>query len=138
MYEVKVSLSVTLPGSVMYSKQECLKQLKSTFVNKAGKKITKYKSVQDFDKFDKSTIEVKDYDNSKELLTVYTRKSRNATQIINLSKEAYEYMISNNFPTWSKSNVWRSMKAKARLEAHLNRIAEELGGTILSYQVFEE
>ena len=56
-----------------------------------------------------------------------------------MSKEAYEYMIDkDSCPSWSKPSKWAAMSEKKRLEAHLQRTVEHLGGTLYTYQVFED
>lgn len=137
MNDIKVSLTITLPGRVMFSKQECLKQLRESYVDKKGHKRFKTKTVDDLDKCDISHTKVSD-GFSSEILNIRTRKCKPATQSINLSTETYEYMISDACPHEIKISTWRTMKPKARLEAHLNGIAEYLGGTLLEYQVFED
>ena len=56
-----------------------------------------------------------------------------------MSKEAYEYMIDKgSCPSWSKPGKWAAMSEKERLEAHLQRTVEHLGGVSYTYQVFED
>lgn len=147
MNEIKVNLNVVLPGRTMLSKEECLKTIQKT-VERTNKKTGKtYKKtvtsyVDDFDKMDRHILHVVDgyVDNKpvKEVLEVHTRKSRPAAQSLNLCKEAYEYMTSKDCPSWSKPKVWNVMNKKERLEAHLQRITEGLGGVSYTYQVFED
>ena len=66
---------------------------------------------------------------------------KNPVHIIgmNMNKEAYEYMIDkNSCPSWSKPGKWAAMSEKERLEAHLQRTVEHLGGISYTYQVFED
>lgn len=144
--EIKVNLSVVLPGSVMFSKEECLKTTQKV-IEKTNKKTGKtYKKkvnvlVDDFDKMDSHTLKVVDYVDKKpvsEIITFHTRKTKPAAQSLNICKEAYDSMISVECPYWSKPKVWNSMSKKERLEAHLQRIAEGLGGTSYTYQIFED
>lgn len=138
MSEIKLSLSVILPGSVMLSKEECLKTTQKTITTKNGKKKTVTKVVEDWDKMEKHTMGVTDTDGTNpEIITFHTRKCKPATQSLNMSKEAYEYMIDkNSCPSWSKPSKWAAMSEKERLEAHLQRTVEHLGGTSYTYQVF--
>lgn len=141
--EIKVSLNVILPGRIMLSKDECLKttQKEITRKRKNGQSYKKVIDVQveDLNKMDKRTIEVADSNGkNKEVLTIYTRKCKPATQSINLYKDTYDYMVSKECPEWCKVSMWNQMGKKARLEAHLKQIAEHLGGELLSYQVFED
>lgn len=140
--EIKVSLTITLPGRVMFSKEECLKTTQKVIERKTktGKvyKKTIEVQVEDWDKMDKNTVKVRTGYNKTESLTFYTRKSIPATQSINLYKDTYKYMTSKECPEWSKPKEWGQMNSKKRLEAHLQRIAEYLGGTSYTYQVFED
>lgn len=145
--EIKLNLSVILPGSVLFSKDECLKTTQKV-IEKTSKKTGKtYKKtvnvlVDNLDMMDKSTIRVVDgYIDDKpaiDVLTVYTRKCKPATQSLNICKDAYRYMVSAECPSWSKPKVWNTMKPKERLEAHLQKITEELGGISFTYQIFED
>lgn len=146
MTETKLNLSVVLPGSVMFSKEECLKTTQKV-IEKTSKKTGKtYKKkvdvlVDDLDKMDSHTLKVVDYVDKKpvsEVITFHTRKTKPATQSLNICKDAYNYMISGECPYWSKPKVWNAMNKKERLEAHLQRITEGLGGVSYTYQVFED
>ena len=147
MVEVKLNLSVALQGRTIFSKEECLKTTQKV-IEKTSKKTGKtYKKkvnvlVDDLDKMDKHTLRVtKHYADKKpvtETITFHTRKSKSATQSLNICKEGYNYMISGEGPYWSKPKVWNNLSEKERLEAHLQRIAEGLGGTSYTYQIFED
>ena len=143
MSEIKVSLTIALQGSVMFSKEECLKTTQKVIERKTkgGKVYKKTINVQidNLDIMDKHTMKVTDKDGKNpESITFYTRKTKPATQTMNLCKEAYEYMISKECPAWSKIGTWNQMSPKQRLEAHLQKIAEHLQGKMLSYKVFED
>lgn len=141
--EIKVNLTIALPGSVMLSKEECLKTTQKVIEKKTatGKVYKKYKRVQveDLDKMNKHTQQVSNSDGSNvEVLTFYTRKSRPASQVINITKESYIYMTSvDECPSWCKKKTWKQLNSKQRLEAHLKRITESLGGTSYTYTVFD-
>lgn len=141
--EIKVSLTVTLQGGVMFSKEECLKTTQKVIERKTkGGKVYKKTinvQVENLDMMNKHTIQVTDKDGKNpESVTFYTRKFKPATQSMNLCREAYDYMTSKECPAWSKIGAWNQMKPKQRLEAHLQKIAEHLGGRVLSYRVFED
>ena len=141
--EIKVSLNITLPGRVMLSKDECLKTTQKEIIKKNNKTGKSYKKiitevVEDLSKMDKSTLCVSENGFNKETITIYTRKCKPATQSINLCKDTYDYMISKECPEWCKVSIWNQMGKKAKLEAHLKKIAEHLGGKLESYQIFED
>ena len=140
--EVKVSLTIELPGAMMWSKEECLKTThkvikKETKAGKIYKKTNKVK-VEDWDKMDEHIMRVAGVFKTQ-VITFHTRKCKPAAQSLNISKEAYEYMIDkDSCPSWSKPSKWAAMSEKERLEAHLQRTVEYLGGTSYTYQVFED
>lgn len=144
MSEIKLSLSIELQGSTMFSKEECLKTThkvieKKTKAGKIYKKTIKVK-VEDWDKMEKHSMRVTDKGGiNPEIITFHTRKCKPAVQSLNMSKEAYECMIDkDSCPSWSKPGKWAAMSKKERLEAHLQRTVEYLGGTSYTYQVFED
>lgn len=117
--EVKIVLDVVLPGRTMLSQQVAENTPNS---------------------FNEFKIEVSGpKGEDREVLTVQTRKSAPASQSLNISKEGYDAMTDKeNVPYWSKAGTWAGMNAKMRLEAHLQKICESLGGTSYTYQVFED
>ena len=142
--EIKVSLTVELPGAIMWSKEECLKTThkvieKKTKAGKIYKKTIKVR-VEDWDKMEKHTVRVTDINGTNpEIIAFHTRKCKPATQSLNISKEAYEYMIDkDSCPSWSKPGKWVAMSKKERLESHLQRTVAHLGGISYTYQVFED
>ena len=147
MTEIKLNLSVVLPGSVMFSKEECLKTTQKVIEKTNGKTGKTYKKtikvkVEDSDKMDKHSLVVTEYVNKKpvyETITFQTRKCRPAAQSLNISNDAYKAMIDKMVcPSWSKPSKWSAMSKKDRLEAHLQRIVDDLGGVSYTYQVFED
>ena len=123
--EIKVSLSVTLQGSVMYSQEQ-------------AKALEKEKAGTGYDTFSMRVEEVKK--NGKKdikILNVKTRKYKPAGQSLNLSMDAYEYMIGKEAPYFVKARDWERLTKKQRLEAHLKRIVEELGGVSFTYAVLD-
>lgn len=65
----------------------------------------------------------------------YPLIAKPASQHINMSVEAYEYMISGERPSWVKPNIWAAMNTTQRLEAHLQRTCEHVGGKSFTYEV---
>lgn len=143
MDEIKLSLTIALPGSTMLSKEECLKTTQKTVERKTkGGKMYKKSIkvlVEDETKMDKNTLRISDEKGKNtETITFFTRRSRPASQSINLGRDAYNYMISCEPPAWVKPKDWQRMSKKERLKNHLTRIAEGLGGKLTSYKVFDD
>lgn len=116
--EIKVSLSVTLQGSVMLSQEQ-------------AKALEKEKEGTGYDTFNIRVEGKKDV----QTITVKTRKSKPTSQSLNLSMDAYNYMVSSEAPYFVKPRDWERLTKKQRLEAHLKRIVEKLGGVSFTYAV---
>jgi hypothetical protein len=125
MNDVKVSLSIILQGGVMYSQEQ-------------AKALEKEKEGTGYDTFN-MRVEGKKSDGKKDVqtITVKTRKNKPASQSLNLSMDAYNYMVSNEAPYFVKPRDWERLTKKQRLEAHLKRIVEELGGVSFTYAVLD-
>lgn len=119
MSETKVNLSIILKGRVMYSEQEA-------------------KAQNAYDTFNMQVSEAKG--ENKETITVSTRQLKPIKQSINLTKEAYLWMISEvSFADAKvKAGHWKAMTPKQRLETHLRKITENLGGEGFSYSILED
>lgn len=128
--EIKVSLSVTLQGSVMLSQE----QAKALEEEKVG---TGYDTFSMRVKGKKSDGKESDGKEDIQTITVKTRKYKPAGQSLNLSMDAYEYMIGKEAPYFVKARDWERLTKKQRLEAHLKRICEELGGVSFTYAVLD-
>lgn len=127
MSEIKVRLSMTVPGAGMLSSQECEKNPKESY------NVTKLRVQNGRGK------------NSTELITVATRKNKTAKQSISITKEAYDYMVSNEFESKCSSllhkypkHVWLKMTPKQRLEAHLSIIAESFNAIGFTYEILDD
>lgn len=122
--EIKISVSISLPGRIMLTQEQA-----EASENK--------KSGSGFNFF---SMEVSDSKGeNRQLISVKTRKTVPASQSLNISKDGYDAMTDKEtVPYWSKEGTWKGMNAKMRLEAHLRRICEGLGGTSYTYQVFED
>lgn len=125
MNEIKVSLSIVLQGSIMYSQEQ-------------AKALEKEKEGTGYDTFN-MRVEGKKSDGKKDVqtITVKTRKNKPASQSLNLSMDAYDYMTGKEAPYFVKARDWERLTKKQRLEAHLKRIVEELGGVSFTYAVLD-
>ena len=136
MNDIKVSLNIILPGRVMYTKEECVKEIKSSYIDKKGHKRSKDTIVDDYEKYNLESMKVySEY--STDILHIHTRKCKPATQSININKEAYEFMTSLDSAIGNPKQ-WKQMSKIKRLEAHLNNYAESLGGVLDNYVIFED
>lgn len=123
MNEIKVNLSLILPGSVLLSEQECSKN------SKKNKK----------DYYDYFSMKVIGNNGKKEVLNVAVRKSRTAKQTIKLSKETYDYMIdSGNCPEPKLKKVWGKYSINEKLKYHCSKIAETLGAIDFTFEIFKD
>lgn len=123
MSEIKISVSITLPGGVMLTQAE-------------AKQLEKEKTGTGFDI---TKLKVEDKKGNKDVLSIKTRKYKSCSQSINMSKEAYDYMTSKDscLPN-IKSYVWAKMNKTQRLEAHLDLVCKALKGTSYTYKVFDD
>lgn len=119
MSETKVNLSIILKGRVMHSEQEA-------------------KAQNAYDTFNLQVSQAKG--KNKETITVSTRQLKPIKQSINLTKEAYLWMIDDKSfaDVKVKAGHWKVMTLKQRLEMHLKRITEHLGGEGFSYNVLDD
>lgn len=68
----------------------------------------------------------------------YSYTTKPAFQHINIPIEGYRYMVSNECPYFAKPKLWNKMTAAQRLEAHLQRICEHVGGKSFSYEILND
>lgn len=136
MAEPKISLSLLVPGANMLSSQECEKNSKDNYEEF---KVT----VSTVKGIGKNSKEV------KKVYTVHTRKSRLITHHINMTNEAYEWMLDT--PTNSKlakplklnnagdviKRVWDTLSIHQRLKAHFDLIAHDLKAVTYSYEILK-
>ena len=137
MDNVKVSLTFILPGSVMMSSQECEENPNKNY-NTHKVTLTEIKGKGK---------------HKKEIKTVYTiktKKSRAASQHINMSNDAYLYML--NTPTNAKfarivrsdkksgkgKRVWDIMSEHDRLKQHFDLLANDLKAISYKYEILED
>lgn len=124
MNEIKVSLSITLQGGVMYSQEQ-------------AKALEKEKAGTGYNTFNMKIESLEDGKKDAKTITVKTRKCKPAGQSLNLSMDAYDYMTGKEAPYFMKAKDWERLTKKQRLEAHLKRIVEELGGVSFTYAVLD-
>lgn len=123
MSEVKLSVSITLPGSVMFSEKE-------------AKSLEKEKPGTGYELSRKKVINQR---NESEVVTIKIRKSKPAKQTISMTEEAYKYMTgSDSCLPKIASKVWSRMSKKQRLEAHLDSLCKYFEGTSYTYKVFDD
>lgn len=123
MDNLKLSVSIILPGGILFTNDEA-EQLEK---EKAGMG------------FDLEKLMVEDDKGKKDILNIRTRKCRPCSQSINMSKEAYDYMISvDSCLPDIKSFTWAKMKPVQRLEAHLNLVCKTLNGISYTYKIFDD
>lgn len=118
MSEIKLNLSIEIPGRTMFRENECLKKIEKHLKGN-GKTRLPIDTVCDSDKTERKCIP--------------------ARQTVNISKEAYTYMVGNDsVPSHITHKAWIGMSKKERLQTHLKMIADGLGGTSYTYKVFED
>ena len=146
MIDIKVSLTILVPGANMVSKEASLKSVQKPVKNKKGQQVWKNgKPLME-------TIQVEDPEqhnlnnilltNGKgkivDKLSFYTRKTVPARRSLNLSREAYEYMVSAEYPDWYRLRNWKNLTKEQRLAIHMERIAQNFGGEVEDYIVYDD
>lgn len=134
MVETKVRLSLVVQSATLLSSQECEENPKQNYksekvvltsTNRKGKVL-------------------------KDVITIQTRKQRTVTHVINMSKEAYDYMLST--PTSSKlskptkynrqgeviERAWDKLSEKEKLNHHFEKIANDMFAISWSYQILDD
>lgn len=59
---------------------------------------------------------------------------KSCTQNYKMTQDAYNQMISDEVPYWSKENIWKKLSIKERIAAHCARIAN---GNKFNFQILE-
>lgn len=120
MDNIKVSLTVELEGRTLIREDKSRTFKYIIKDNKPHKKDKKY-----------SIIESGEY--------IHTPvRIKEASQHINLSNEAYDYMTSTECPSFCSPRDWNRMKSKEKLESHLKRICDSLCGKSFTYQILPD
>jgi hypothetical protein len=112
----------------MMTSQECEKNPKENYENNL--------IILSVKKYDTKS---KKYFYKNEPLHFRTRKCKEASQVIRMSEEAYEYMTSSTYPEWwTNPSMWKRMSKEKRLELHLDRLCKHLGGISYTYAVYND
>lgn len=138
MINVIGSLRIELPGSTLWSKQECFEQL----TTEDGRMVEK--PIYDRFNHERITVDAHYYDKKakkmvyrNEELTVHTRKCRPAIQSIPITEDALKGWA-EDCPISVNPKVWKAMKKDARILWNLEAIAHDLGGKLLDWYISEE
>lgn len=128
MNNIKLSVTIVLPGSTMMTSQECEQNPMNYNDNFLLLTVKKY------DPKTKKTYF------KKEPLNFKTRGCYDAQQVIKMSDVAYDYMTSSMCPEWYPFgiNQWKRLPAEARLKEHLNKVCKDLKGKSYSYIIFDD
>ena len=59
---------------------------------------------------------------------------KSVKQVINMSDEAYDNFVGNEKP-YGYKGTWATLSPAKKVSWHLNRIAESMGGNLISYQI---
>ena len=118
----KISLTIELEGSTLVRKSEpeiikCILTKRDFEPNKKWKSKDGLKVVR------------------KGAFKHYPLIAKPVNQHINISVGAYKYMTSNECPYWAKPKIWAMMSETQRLEAHLQKTCEHVGGKSFTYEI---
>lgn len=122
---IKISLTIELEGSTLVRQSEP-EIIKYSVTKRDLEPSKKWKGKDGLEVVRKGTFKH------------YSVIPRPASQHISMNIEVYEYMTSNECPYWSRPNVWRKLNEIERLEAHLKRLCEHLGGRSFTYQILND
>lgn len=116
--EIKISLTINLEGELLCAREP--ETIFYTIKNIENKKKGK----------PEITVTKGEYKH-------YSLVAKPASQHINISKDTYMYMTSNECPSFSTPKKWNKMNTKQRLDAHFSAICYDLRGTSYSYEIIE-
>lgn len=137
-----MTLNVILPGRVMYSVSESTKTLqkpvrnaKGKVLKKKGQVVLQNVEVPDFKYHDTIAVTIDDGGKPQKVMV---RKCRPASQVINMTEEAYNAFIAP-FPVpygYPKGGIpWEMLTKNQRIKWHCERIAASLGGSFGGFKV---
>lgn len=120
MNDIKISLTVTIPGRIMMSEKDCSLNRKNNYTQQ---------SVIITDKRNKS----------KETIRFYTRNCIPAKQSLQITEDNYKEMVNkNNRPSWFSGNKnWKKMSNWEKVDAHMKKICENLNGLSYEFVIFD-
>ena len=119
MDNIKVRLSICVPGAQMLSSQECDKNPK--------------------DSYDTVRITINAREKGKQVKKTYVskvRKSRTVNQVINITEESYKYMVTTP-PANIPHKVWSNLPRKERLKCHFDLISHDLNGISYTFDILD-
>lgn len=138
MNDIKISVTMSIPGRQMYPEKECSKTIrKKTFVPETKKVFWKKICQYDLSKCYKQSIPV---EKGTEPIIIYPRKCVPAHQTLNMVKEAYDYFIENvpdSFKLKTKK-LYVKLNPEEKVKLHLIEICRSLGGNLESFHIFED
>lgn len=114
--DTKVRLNIVLQGDTMLSQED-------------AEALEKKKAGTGFYKFSLRL--------GKKIFTIRARKTYDATQTLNLSIDAYNYMTGDEAPYFVKPGNWKRLNKKQRLEMHLERITQSVKGLSFTYTILD-
>ena len=121
----KISLTIELEGSTLVRKSEP-EVLKYTVTERDLNPSKKWKG--------KDGLKIV----RKGKYKLFPLEAKPASIHVNMSLDAYNYMISSECPYWAKPKVWSAMTKEQRLEAHLQRTCEHHKGKSFTYIVLKD
>lgn len=133
MSENKLSLTFVLPGRIIMSSQECEKNPKENYI------------VQKFVVPNKGNS--KDKKSPVKTIYVQTRKTKNASQHLNISKEAYLNLLDTpvdiKFSRLVKTKkglkrAWDLLSNQEKLKHHFDLMANDFHAISYSYEVLDD
>lgn len=125
MSDVKINASFVLPGGTLRAELPLLKK------GKKGKKEEK----EEEGLYRQETIRLV----KEKPIVISLREPKPAQQVLHLSYEAYNFMISDDgrLPGITQFE-WKRLSNNKKVKIHLMNIAESLGGKLESFAILED
>lgn len=147
MSEPKLRVSITLPGGVMMSKQLCFKNSIETVKGKQVKREVPIDGMVEHTHLSVLHVDPKSGKKFTGHYDIYVPKCVPATQVITMTKDAYDFFVSSSAPAWFRvpgknrnqsQDAWRKLSQEDRIRVHLTRVAESFGGELQDFQVLDD